>query len=325
MSIFFVLFFLFVSSAKGDGCGSEVKLCLGGTPPHEPQLIQGPPGKRGPHGKKGESGEKGEKGDIYMSAPELQEVKDELEKYREENSNLKVSLEKLTQKYINLSEKFNLFQNLTNETIEKVNNFRFLQFPKTCSEIYRNDLTMISGSYTIFPENNQPVKVYCEVTNQAARTVMKHDSQSEISVNGYEEPYSYGRVVTYENSMDQIEAVIKLSKECRQYIKYRCKGSVLFNGDSTDHASWTSRDGIRRSYWGGSIRDGYCACGEKGTCVSNRHNAKCNCDGNDGSITTSDEGYLTQTDLLPVIKINFGDTGGSGEQGWHTLGPLECV
>ena len=48
---------------------------------------------------------------------------------------------------------------------------------------------------------------------------MKHDSQSEISVNGYEKPYSYERVVTYENSMEQIEAVIKLSKECRQYIK----------------------------------------------------------------------------------------------------------
>ena len=48
---------------------------------------------------------------------------------------------------------------------------------------------------------------------------MKHDSQSEISVNGYEEHYSYERVVTYENSMEQIEAVIKLSKECRQYIK----------------------------------------------------------------------------------------------------------
>ena len=57
---------------------------------------------------------------------------------------------------------------------------------------------------------------------------MKHDSQSEISVNGYEEPYSYGRVVTYENSMDQIEAVIKISKECRQYIKV-LKSSSIWN------------------------------------------------------------------------------------------------
>ena len=48
---------------------------------------------------------------------------------------------------------------------------------------------------------------------------MKHDSQSEMSVNGFEAPYSYERNVTYENSMEHIRAVIKLSSECRQYIK----------------------------------------------------------------------------------------------------------
>ena len=48
---------------------------------------------------------------------------------------------------------------------------------------------------------------------------MKHDSQSEMSVNGHEKPNSYERTVTYENSMEHIEAVIKLSSECRQYIK----------------------------------------------------------------------------------------------------------
>ena len=60
----------------------------------------------------------------------------------------------------------------------------------------------------------------------SARTVMNHDSQSEISVNGYDEPYSYERIVTYENSMDQIEAVIKLCKECRQYIKVLKSSSI---------------------------------------------------------------------------------------------------
>ena len=60
---------------------------------------------------------------------------------------------------------------------------------------------------------------FAYVFNIIARTILKHDSQSEISVNGYEDPYSYERVVTYDNTMEQIEAVIKSSSECRQYIK----------------------------------------------------------------------------------------------------------
>ena len=59
-----------------------------------------------------------------------------------------------------------------------------------------------------------------------------------------------------------------------------------------------------------------------GTCKNNK---RCNCDANDGGITTTDEGFLTDKNLLPVIKMNFGDTGDSSEQGWHTLGPLKCV
>ena len=104
-----------------------------------------------------------------MSTPELQEVRAELQNYRKENANLKMSLEKLTQENINLSEKFSSFQNLMNGTIEKLNHFKLiilLSRAKTCSEIYQVDPTMTSGTYTIFPENNHPLKVYCEVTNQ---------------------------------------------------------------------------------------------------------------------------------------------------------------
>ena len=101
-----------------------------------------------------------------MSTPELQEVRAELQNYRKENANLKMSLEKLTQENINLSEKFSSFQNLMNETIVKLNIRRLLSLPKTCSEIYKVNPTIVSDFYTIFPENNNPLKVYCEVTNQ---------------------------------------------------------------------------------------------------------------------------------------------------------------
>ena len=58
-----------------------------------------------------------------------------------------------------------------------------------------------------------------------------------------------------------------------------------------------------------------------GTCVDS--SKKCNCDRNTAP-ETSDEGYLTDKDALPVTGLFFGDTDASDEFGWHTLGPLIC-
>ena len=57
------------------------------------------------------------------------------------------------------------------------------------------------------------------------------------------------------------------------------------------------------------------------TCIYNR--LKCNCDVNN-STATSDEGFLTDKDILPVTELQFGDLGDSSEHGWFTLGPLIC-
>ena len=50
---------------------------------------------------------------------------------------------------------------------------------------------------------------------------MNHNSESEISVHGYEDHESYSRIIVYENSMNDIEDIIRLSTECRQYIEVR--------------------------------------------------------------------------------------------------------
>ena len=49
----------------------------------------------------------------------------------------------------------------------------------------------------------------------------------------------------------------------------------------------------------------------------------CNCD-NNGPVWTSDEGYITDKDVLPVTKLKFGDNGDESEMGFHTLEALEC-
>ena len=49
----------------------------------------------------------------------------------------------------------------------------------------------------------------------------------------------------------------------------------------------------------------------------------CNCDEND-AVWREDSGLLTEKSRLPVIQLRFGDTGHSGEYGYHTLGKFKC-
>ena len=84
---------------------------------------------------------------------------------QEENEELKLSLEKLTEENIELKQQFNNFQKSMNETIEIVNKHELLKRPKTCSELYKVQPMMISGTYTLFPLNFNPLSVHCEVSN----------------------------------------------------------------------------------------------------------------------------------------------------------------
>ena len=139
-------------------------------------------------------------------------------------------------------------------------------------------------------------------------------------VRGYDSPGSYKRKINYRYgiSMQQIVAIMKQSKNCEQFIKYQCHNSMLLtDGDGW----WVSRQGWRMNYWGGAaVNSGKCACGMTNSCAGGR---KCNCDKND-AVWREDSGYLTDRNTLPVKELRFGDTGGSSEYGYHTLGKLRC-
>ena len=47
------------------------------------------------------------------------------------------------------------------------------------------------------------------------------------------------------------------------------------------------------------------------------------CDKNN-NVWREDSGLLTDKTKLPVKQLRFGDAGNSGNQGYHTLGKLEC-
>ena len=201
----------------------------------------------------------------------------------------------------------------------------------TCTYIKYCNPGAASALYDIDPDMKgglAPFTVFCDMTDKGGVgvTVVSHDSENRTQVSGYELPGLYRRDVSYTavgmTSVAQLTRLTDVSAHCEQFIKYECKGSAL-SLNSNMYGWWESRDGEKMKYWGGSHYSFpyKCACGLNGTCASKSNG--CNCDIND-YVWREDSGLLTNKSHLPVIQLSFGDTGDSGEIGYHTLGKLKC-
>ena len=71
-----------------------------------------------------------------------------------------------------------------------------------------------------------------------------------MTVDSFEDPGSFSRIITYSNSLSEIATVTAVSTHCKQYLKYECSKSRLFLGGPW--AWWVSRDGQKMFYWGGA-------------------------------------------------------------------------
>ena len=202
---------------------------------------------------------------------------------------------------------------------------------KSCSEIKYYSPQATSGAYVIDPDDegsHKPFTVFCDMTdkNGVGVTVISHDSEARMHVKGYEPRGSYVRNVHYIatglTNMPQLAYLTDVSTHCDQFIKYECRGSLIFRDDT---AWWVSRTAAKMTYWGGATPADHnkCACGvsSPNSCADPAFG--CNCDKNDGT-WREDSGLLTEKSHLPVIQLRFGDTGNDGEEGFHTLGKLKC-
>ena len=166
--------------------------------------------------------------------------------------------------------------------------------------------------------------MYCDMTNKngVGVTVISHDTESKTFVNGYEDEGSYSRDIYYIGaSLFQLDSLTIVSLHCEQFIKYECHHSGFWF-DAHPYGWWVSRDSSKMTYWGGaSPGSGKCACGMTNSCAN--PDRGCNCDKND-AVWREDSGLLTDKTKLPVKQLRFGDTGGSNEKGYHTLGKFKC-
>ena len=217
-------------------------------------------------------------------------------------------------------------------TIKASVEIKTLVTPLSCSVI-RKYVSSPSGNYVIDPDGEgglAPLTVHCDMRDKSGVgvTVISHDSESRILVNGYDGKGDYARSIHYSGaSLPQLASLTDVSSHCEQFIKYECYGSVLWFA-SDPHGWWVSRNSNKMLYWGGAPPgSNKCACGMTNSCAD--PSEACNCDKNDG-VWREDSGLLTDKSQLPVKELRFGDTGANGpnnvadEKGYHTLGKLKC-
>lgn len=228
-------------------------------------------------------------------------------------------------KLIVLSANFSHEGNYSCNAIDKVSYLQGnvvvrVKYPETCTKV-RANISDVSGNYVIDPDGElgeDPFSVYCNMTDKGGVgvAVVSHDSEKKTHVKGFELPGHYTRNVHYiGTSLSQLAALTQASEKCEQFIEVECHGATI------NYAYWLSRESEKMKYWGGVPHGKGCACGLTNSCdAPERH---CNCATND-YVWRKDSGLLTNRSHLPVIQLSFGDTGGSNEELFYTLGKLLC-
>ncbi|CAL1283053.1 unnamed protein product [Larinioides sclopetarius] len=199
---------------------------------------------------------------------------------------------------------------------------------RTCLDLYTLDNIRESGFYTIdsdgYDGSIQPFTVFCDIgpTADDVYTIIHHDSEESIYVRSNRDgPGSYSRVLVYSVGMEKIKALTNVSRNCRQNIKWECYGTGFYFDSRKPWSWWVSRDDEIMYMWGGATKNFTCGCSETGCRHSNR---TCNCDGLPRFEKAVDEGNLTDKNTLPVKEVRFGYTAGTGQFGYHSIGPLIC-
>ncbi|EFX82829.1 hypothetical protein DAPPUDRAFT_316370 [Daphnia pulex] len=220
--------------------------------------------------------------------------------------------------------------------------------PRTCRELQTTDPSLPSGMHWIDPDGqglgDDPIYVYCDMTSGS--TSILHDSESSLNVGHCAEAGCYSRSINYNSSIGQIKALMELSAECHQSIRYDCNYAP-FESNGVAYSWWNNREGIPQYFWAGSNTDGVhtCQCGIDANCVDPaakcegfttevlgctknflvvNPSAKCNCDAL-APLQLVDDGVITDKYVLPVTRLNFGRTQLETSSGVHTLGRLVCT
>ncbi|XP_064619008.1 G-protein coupled receptor GRL101-like [Lineus longissimus] len=192
---------------------------------------------------------------------------------------------------------------------------------QTCADWLR-DGHVTNGSRVINPGSLGAFEVECQIHSDHGHvvTVVHHNTAVRTSVHGYEEYLSYIRNVTYYDvTMQQITALKSLSTHCDQFMKLECFASSAVKNLN----GWYDIKGELNLYNAGNKMYPKCKCWLDKACEDDRELCWC-MNKLDGFEWYADEGYLTNTDRLPITAFTLQDTGDQNEYVYHTVGPLRC-
>ena len=120
---------------------------------------------------------------------------------------------------------------------------------KTCDDLALCGLTE-SGEYELDPDGpmfgEDPIRVFCDFTTNS--TVIRPANTNEISLQHCDSGSGCAStIVSYEENMEQIMAIINNSFNCQQEIVYSCNVAPLVL-DGVSFASWKYRDGMDQPF-----------------------------------------------------------------------------
>uniref|UniRef100_A0A1I8J2E3 EGF-like domain-containing protein n=1 Tax=Macrostomum lignano TaxID=282301 RepID=A0A1I8J2E3_9PLAT len=166
---------------------------------------------------------------------------------------------------------------------------------------------------TIDPDGTGPLdaqEVTCEMYADYGITVFPPEKNKKSRYSGS----VWREKLIYTTLIDEMTAVVGNSAFCIQTIRYNC----FYGANPMEDMLYYDRSMKTHRDWGsGTI--GKCLCGTVGLC--RQKSASCNCNGDTTRSTSSDYGYITNRDLLPLRGFRGRSSRGAGE---HIVGELRC-
>ena len=196
-----------------------------------------------------------------------------------------------------------------------------LRSSRTCQDLANLGITQ-SGRYKIDPdgpEKERPIEVYCNFTTNT--TEIAHNQTNEVEI---EKNLSFGVNFDYQVPMGQVQALIDLSEDCEQSIRFDCFLAPLMSLGNEPKGSWKDQNGNERTFFHGNLDTAnphQCQCGVDQTCVVPK--LPCNCDAKlpDWQV---DEGTITDKNFLPMTGFTYGPMKYDLEQARISIGSLKC-
>ena len=248
---------------------------------------------------------------------EMESIWDEMKDLTKKNHELKSDMETLKDKMKDV-----------NDDVEHLQELSKILSVRTCDEMHNYGLRN-SDYYFVDPDGplngEEPIRVYCEFTDNFGFTQISHDSEATIEVRHCQDPGCYSREIIYDSPLEQVKTLIELSYSCNQLIRYDCYLSPLEENMVT-FGYWVDQNGQNQIYWSGENYGNHvCSChfSEEGCVEEETLSNTCNCDSNE-PIPSFDEGYITNSSALPIMGLKFGGLTDEAQLGFHTLGKLSC-